>query len=77
MSVKIVYGTPSTCHKIGGRAAQFTEPKEFASLEQAQDAAFPTGFNFAQISTENVHCVYHSHIFGWEYFERAPAIPVR
>jgi hypothetical protein len=77
MNVEIIYGSPSMCHQIGGSAGRFTEPKQFASVEQAQTDAFPTGFNFAQISTENGYYVYHSHIFGWEYFESAQAIPVR
>jgi hypothetical protein len=65
-AVSAIYATPGLMEENGGKPGQITEPERFDSVEEAMNAPFPTGCNFALIRGEEGCYVYHSSRFGWE-----------
>jgi hypothetical protein len=72
-SVTIIYSTEGLIDRNKGKVGKQTEPKEFASVEDARAAPFPDGYTFARISVPDDSYRAYSPTLGWESHELARA----
>jgi hypothetical protein len=71
-----VYSTPGFLHRNDGQVGELTGPKRFASVEDAKNAPFPAGCEFAHIIVADGYHVWTPR-FGWMFYKSYSSVEGR